>query len=236
LPCGPTAPDEVPALVLVEKTQWTGAEEPEYVEYWYAPYLARIRYPRGEVVLDLVRGRVAFFDAKAESWNVESLESWEAYVDSLADVARARMVPSEPEWVPSPTPRSGLPHIVKHACTPYQLTATMEYGDDTRERIEQQIWVTRDIAASEEIYETYRLALYLLDRQWLDVPVERPAGIILRSRATHRTTEPGLTEERIEVEDAVVVKQSYQLLPRTFFDIPLDEVALPGNVRAGEAR
>ena len=112
---------------------------------------------------------------------------------------------------------------------PYDLTVSVDRPDSTIERIEQRLWVTRKVAATPEIYDTYRLTMYLLDRQWLDVPVERPGGFIFRSRIAYIDVLGG-TGAPMQVADAVIVDKKYQLLPQTYFDIPGDEVAMPGNI------
>jgi hypothetical protein len=102
----------------------------------------------------------------------------------------------------------------------------VETPDGVRDEITQQIWVTRDVETTPEIYATYRRALSLFDNQWLDVPAERPAGIVFRTREVRLST-PRQRGVGAQNEEATVVEAGYRLYPLEFFTSARGPGAMP---------
>jgi len=212
LVCGFGTAERLPTLVLVEQSEVSGESVPVEVVYSIAPGLARIVYPGGTILLDEVGRQVAFYDAEQDTWATESLAACEARADSLRDRVRNHSQPAAPVF----TVAGSMTLVSGYECQAYRVTIAIDRPGGDREEITQELWLTRDIETTEEIYATYRHTLQLFDNHWLEVPAERPPGIVFRTREVRLVT-PRPQGEGPDIEDATVVEAGYRLYPLDFF-------------------
>ena len=210
--CGPGTGGEIPTLVVVERVETAGEEDPIHVVWSFAAGRARVDHPGGTVLLDEFGRRVDWLDVETNRWTHESLDSYEAYVDSVAGWTLDHSSPLDPIFEPA----GEMALVAEFECLPFRLTMETASDDDRTVQIAQEIWVSRDVEMTEEIYTTYRHALRLFDDHWSVVPVERPPGILLRTREV-RLTKPPAPGESAAIEDATVEEIGYRLYPITHF-------------------
>jgi len=210
--CGGGTEFELPTLVLVERVEVGGEPEPMYVIWSIAAGVARIDHSGGTVLLDEFGRRVDWYDTEADTWSSQSLEEYEAEVDSTVEWILGRSRPFDPRFH-----RVGGQEIVsEYECLSYKLTMESDLDDGRAEQIAQEVWVTQDVQTTREIYSTYRHALRLFDEHWLSAPVDRPAGIIFRTRSVRLAT-PRLPGETAVMEEATIEDIGYRLYPTSHF-------------------
>jgi hypothetical protein len=218
--------DGIPALRIDEYVEVAG-QEPWVSTSYFGPAVARIQDVDVEILLDLAAGLVAFADSNDSNWRVESLEDWQDHIENLRATARSQLSPEKPRYWSA---EKGL--VAGLACRQYRLVARRQRPGTAGEHLEQDLWMTRDIETTREIYATYRRTLQLFDRMLIDMPADLPPGIILRSHLLRRSLDSALGDAG-EVEDATVFDVGYELLPREFFVIDAREVVWPAAAEEG---
>ncbi len=212
LVCGAGTELEVPALVLAERLEGTDAPDSAYVVWTIAAGRARVDHPGGTVLLDEFARRIAWYNAETESWSWRTLDDSEAELDSLANWTLDHSRPVDSQFH-----RVGVTEIVsEYECLPYSLSIETETADGRTLQIAQEVWVTQDVEMTEEIYNTYRHALRLFDEHWSSVPVERPPGILFRTREV-RLVSPRVAGETAAMDGATVEDIGYRLVPMSYF-------------------
>jgi hypothetical protein len=229
LMCGYGSEVLLPTLVIVERSKSFGSDDSTDVIYSVGPGLARVDYAGGTILLDEPARRVSFFDAEQGTWSSQPLEDWQAHVDSLTEWTRTHARSDSFKFR-----RTGPATLVsEYECRAYHVSLVVEMPDGVRDAITQQVWVTRDVETTQEIYTTYRHALALFDNQWLDVPLDRPAGIVFRTREARLST-PRAPGEGAHIEEASVVEIGYRLYPMEFFTMAADPSMGPAASEAYE--
>jgi hypothetical protein len=211
----------VPALVIDAEIRNEDWEVSEWTRSYIGPGVARLELPDGDILVNTVTGYVAFRDLEFSEWSVEPLKAWQAHVDSLIDLARERLITTNPRF--RPVGKTVL--VSEYESQRHRLVVRAATPDGIGERLQQDVWVTRDVETTFEIYETYRLVLHLFGRLWLEVPVERPPGILMRARVSRRPADGRLGDPE-EVEDSIVRDIGYRLVPRQFFEVEARAVLL----------
>ena len=214
MPCGGASFNEVPTIVLEETTQWSDEDKPARATYYFGPGFARLQYEDVDLIVDVAQQLVARIHTRNDVWQVQDVADWQAYVDSAATVANFRLSPRWPKFADSKT------HEVVAGFRSQQFTAFARTTDDegTRLLVENNVWVTNEMELTREMYAAYRLALHLFDGRCIDLPADRPDGIILRSRLSWHPIKESNHDNDL-VEDSVVESVRYELVPRAFFDI-----------------
>ncbi len=220
--CGFGSQDRLPTLVLAERSEVSGHKEAIEVNYHIAPGLARIDYSEGSILLNELTREVAYSDAEKGTWSSETLQACEDHADSLEEWTRAHAQPAEPVFQATDTAM-----VSEYECQGYRATITVQDPSGEQDEITQEMWVTHDVETTQEIYATYRLVLRLFDNHWLDMPGERPGGIVLRTRQARLHT-PRVEGEGPAIEDATVTKIGYRLYPAEFF-APFGAPILPSG-------
>jgi hypothetical protein len=212
LVCGYGTEYDLPTLVLAERVEGTGAPEADYVVWYVTGGRARIDHSGGTVLLDELGRRIDWYDAEEGSWSSQSLVEYEAELDSTTDWIVERSRPFDPRFHRV----GGVEFVSEYECLAYRLSMETELDDERTEQIAQEVWVTDDVQTTREIYSTYRQALRLFDEHWLTAPVERPAGIIFRTRSV-RVAIPRLEGESAVMDEATVEDIGYRLYPVSHF-------------------
>jgi hypothetical protein len=216
LPCPVARPHEVLALAIQEVVTVSDAAEPDSVLTWIAPGYARVVFPGGEILLNVHQRTVTSWDGETQRWTVDWLEDWEFDAETEAREVLERYVDGTPKFA-----RIGREtKVLDMKCDRHYVGAKRRTPEGDIERIRQDLWVTRDLETTEAIAQTYMALVPLVDRTWIEVPIERPRGIVLRSVTSRRPVDAGpgdvasTTTVRIESITHVIA-------PRTFFDLPV---------------
>lgn len=223
---GRIASDGIPALRVDEYVEVSG-QEPWVSTSYFGPAVARIQDGNVDIMVDLAAGWVAFADSDDTNWSVHSLEDWQAYIENLRGEASAHLTPSKPRYESSDRELvSGL------ESRQYHLAVKLQTPGTAGELIEQELWMTKAIETTREIYSTYRRAKLLFDRNLIEVPAELPRGIIMRSRSLRRALD-GAPGDAAQEENATVVDVGYEFLPRDFFIIDASAGVSPVSFDGG---
>ncbi len=201
--------------MLQETTQWSDEEQPAHATYYFGPGLARLQYGNTELIVDVHQQLVARIDAKNGAWQVQDIADWQAYVDSATTATSLALSPRAPKFTDRHMGETMAGFVTS------QFTATARKTDDegTRLLVENEVWATEGMELTRDMYEVYRLALYLFDGRCIDLPAERPDGVILRSRLSWHPIKDSNHDNDL-IEDSVIESVRYELVPRTFFEIP----------------
>jgi hypothetical protein len=213
MPCGIDTETGTAALRIVEQVDTDAPSEPFRVTTWITPDYARIQDANGEIVLDVPARFVAFYDLDAGIWDVQSLESFGGWVDSVASAVYSASEFAAPRFEKF----GGKSLVAGYDCQRYTMELDREQLGAGGEHVRQDLWMTRDIEMTGPHYAMLRSVSALFDRTWHRVPVERPRGVVMRSVTVVQRPDAGPGETELEWEESIVEEIGYRITPRTFF-------------------
>lgn len=202
-------------LYIAETIEFEHADslETEDIEMWIGDDGARIRHAGGEIVFDRHHRRVASYDDATAAWTTENLWDWEHYIDDETERARRQFRGDKPKYarIDGESEHLGL------ECRQFSLRVERRLEDGSREEVRQDLWVTRRLETTALILRTYQDVVSLFDQTWIDLPVERPEGFVLRAVTTYDAAgaRPG---EAPDVETITVHTIEHVLVARSFLE------------------
>jgi hypothetical protein len=216
-------------VLAIEEVITTSDEaEPDTVRSWIGPWHARVVFRSGEVLLDVQQRTVAAWDAEAQGWTVGPLDDWVDDIGAEAEKVLERYVAGPPKFK-----RIGKPEkLLGLKCDRFYAGAERKSPDGDVERIRQDLWVSRELTTVPQIVETYIAVASLFDATWVEVPVERPPGIVLQSVTSWRPADAPAREPAPSVT-VRVESITHLVMPQTFFDPPVNLI-LPARAAASE--
>jgi len=214
--CAGAGPRQEPAatsLVLYEVHRAAGSE-PDTLVTSIGESKARVTHQHGIAILDVGANRYVLLDPVTHTEHSMPLDAWERELRGTGARAGANGAMPARELRFEPEGEGGT--IAGHACDRYHLFATHTVLPGESEDVEQEIWVTRDIAVSPVTLATYQRIIEDLDWIALDARVVRPAGIALRNQVRRHGTD----RAHDEVEETEVVRIETGAIPSHGFDVP----------------
>ncbi len=206
-------------VVLYESHSITGDTGADTLVTWVAEGRVRVTHRVGVAILDATNDRFVLLDPATRTVRAMSLLDWEA---KLRDAVQAA-VDSAPGAPPHAAVLSFEPagdggSVAGFQCALFHLFTTRQLFPGEWEDVEQEIWVSRDLALSAGALATYERVLESLDWIGLDARVERPPGIALRTRIRRHShaASPGADE----VETNEVFRVENRAVPDSIFAIP----------------
>jgi len=217
--------------VLYESHSITGDAGADTLVTWVADGRVRVSHHGGVAILDAVGDRFVLLDPTTRTVRSMSLAAWEA---KLRDAVRSAVdsasgAPPQSAALPqsaAPPQSAALTFelagdggtVAGFGCARYHLFTTRQVFPGEWEDVEQEIWVSRELALPAGALATYERVLESLDWIGLDARVERPPGIALRTRLRrHSHTEPAGTDE---VETNEVFRVEARAVPESIFAVP----------------
>jgi len=187
----------------------------------------RVSYAGGHSILDTTTDRFILLDPASATYRSIPLSEWEAQVRQSPVAGAAskdtlRFEPMEGEPV----------SIAGFHCAPYRLYTRREIFPGEFEMVEQEIWVTRELALSVSALRTYARVQASLDWIGLDAPVRRPEGIALRTKVRRHPEGQDSEADELESYEAVAVQSGN--VPASWFEIPEGFTRLGGEEPGGD--
>ncbi len=205
---------EQAGVVLQEVHTQTGQLKPDTLITYVTARAVRVSHAAGDAILDFDADRIVLLDAASRTYRTESLTTWEARIRAALDALRDSTHASAPRFE-----RAGATTAVAgYASDRYVLFATRQLLD-TRESVEQQVWVTTELEMPPGAFEAYQRALGSLDNIGMPTAAPYPAGVVLRREIR---TRPLHASRRLDphVETSAVFRVESKRLSIDVFTIP----------------
>lgn len=203
-----------PGVVLHETHTQSSVAQIDTLHTYFIRGEVLIVHDGGRTLLDLAHQRIVVFDAETRRVRTVSLKEWEA---ELQEAAKAGAAAADETSGGSFEAQGVDERIAGFHCERYHHFGTRTLlGDE--EYVEQQIWVTQDIAMPQETYEAYRRAFDRIESIGRAAVVQRPPGVVL---AVETRTRPVAADRRTaQVERYTVYAVEQRDLPEAMFHIP----------------
>lgn len=216
----------VPGIVLREVHTSSGVLEADTLVTILTPGRMLVIYGDVHTILDVTGNRFALLETATATYRSIPFTEWEKEVrwslEGQGPPDTLRFEPMGGEAVP----------IAGQPCWRYHVYARHEVYPGEFVSIEQEIWVTRDLALAPGAVATSRRVQESLDWIGFDAPVVRPEGVALRTTIRRRPEGAGMSADEFEVNEAITVDRLD--VPAAWFEIPAgytrvqDEAMDPG--------
>ena len=208
-------PHPIESTLVLHEVHRAAGSDPDTLVTTIGEAKARVEHSHGVAILDLGANRYVLLDPATRTERSMALDAWERELRSTGASAGDTSRAASPRVLRFESEGDGGT-IAGHACERYHLFTTHTVLPGETEDIEQEIWVTRDIAVKPATLATYRRIIEDLDWIALDAQVVRPDGIALRNQVRRH----GIDRSHDEVEATEVVRIETGAVTRHGFEIP----------------
>ena len=226
-PPAPSGP-RVPSVVLREVRTSSAEPRADTLVTVLTPGRMLVMYGDVQTILDVTGDRFVLLETATATYRSIPFTEWEREVRWSPDGDGA------PDTLRFEPMGGDAVVIAGHRCWRYHVFARQEVFPGEFVSVEQEIWVTRELAQVPGALETSRRVQESLDWIGLGAPVLRPDGLALRT--TIRRRPEGLEKSADEFEAVEAIAVDRLDVPAAWFEIPAGytraEALDPGAVPA----
>ncbi len=203
-----------PGVVLYEVVTQTAQAVPDTLVTYVTAHAVRVEHASGAALLDFDAGRITILDASTRTFRSEALDTWQARIDA----AMRALADSNAAAAPRFERAGGTLAIAGYTCERWVLY-THRNLLGTRENVEQQVWVTRELDLPPGAFAAYQRTLGTIESLGFATRAAYPEGVVLR-RETRARPADASRRHAPAVEAGHVFRVESRPLPQTLFVVP----------------